>query len=84
MTLIAHLKSGWTDVLPIVFWLEGLGSPLAFLAFAGFSFVFERLSNHFLVGGLLEMVGKGPAQPPNHFKISSDCWESPSRLLGVP
>ena len=36
-----------------------------------FSFVFGRFSNHFLVGGLLKMVGRGPARPPSHLRMSS-------------
>ena len=36
------------------------------------SLCFEGLSNHCLVGGRLKMVGRGPAQPHNHFKMSSD------------
>ena len=44
-----------------LFWLEGLGVPLVFLAFSWFPFVFEGLSTHLLAGGLLRMAGKGPA-----------------------
>ena len=66
----SHLKSGWTGILPTI-WLEGLGFPLAFFAFHLFSFVFEELSNHFLVADTLKIVGRGPAQPPNNFKMSS-------------
>ena len=33
----AHLKSGWTEVFPAIFWLECLGFPFVFrLAFAWF------------------------------------------------
>ena len=70
----AHLKSGWTEVLPTIFWLEGRGFPLAFLFFPWCLSVFERLSSHLLVGGSLKMVGSNPAQPPNNFKMSVAPW----------
>ena len=60
----AHLKSGWKKGLPATFWLEGLSFPGCSLVF----FCFEKL---FLIGGPLKMVGRSPAQPPNHFKMSS-------------
>ena len=63
----AHLKRGWTADLPTFFRLEGLGFP----GFSLFFHCFARFSNLFLVGGLLKKVGRGPAQPPNLFKMSS-------------
>ena len=56
----AHLKSGWQRGLPTIFGWRAL----AFLAYPWSPFLFDGLSNCFL-------VGEGPIQPPNRFKMSS-------------
>ena len=52
-----------------------LGSrALALLIFPWFPFAFERLSSHFGAGGCLKIVGRGPARPSSHFKMSTAEW----------
>jgi hypothetical protein len=72
ITVTWHLLV-WLDRAPSNYFLVGgVFPPLAFLFFPRFPFVFEGLSNHVLFGGRLKIVGRSPAQPPSHFKMSSD------------